>query len=225
MTAYVKLKLLNSSITLFSLHIRGEITSYGTITAMIKAAIFDFYGVICADAYTSWQNTMFDSNDPIRVQFIALANENDLGQIPLSEFYRRAALLAGVETDQAITGMGSAMKIDLRVMELIDKLRLNGVKTAILSNSPVSLYDTIANFGIRQKFDAVLCSGEVGFTKPGQAIFDELMKRLKVSPDEAVFIDDRQNNTDAAQQIGINSILFHDSGQLHDSFEKLGLLT
>ncbi len=50
--------------------------------------------------------------------------------------------------------------------------------------------------------------------KPYPEIYLRTLKKLKVLPQEAVFIDDRQINIDGAKNVGIDTILFFDQKQL-----------
>ena len=63
-------------------------------------------------------------------------------------------------------------------------------------------------------FDPEIFSCKVGARKPEAKIYEILLRKLELKPEEIVFIDDRKENIDAANQIGINGILFKNSKQL-----------
>jgi FMN phosphatase YigB (HAD superfamily) len=46
--------------------------------------------------------------------------------------------------------------------------------------------------------------------KPNREFYDLALKSLEIEPHEAIFIDDRQENIDAAKKIGMKGILFTD---------------
>jgi HAD superfamily hydrolase (TIGR01549 family) len=65
-------------------------------------------------------------------------------------------------------------------------------KLGLVSNftyAPV-IYAGLRKLGINQFFNAVLVSDEVGWRKPQPKIFNEALKRLKVSPHETVYVGD-----------------------------------
>jgi putative hydrolase of the HAD superfamily len=65
-------------------------------------------------------------------------------------------------------------------------------KLGIISNftyAPV-IYDGLRNLGINKFFNAVLISEEVGWRKPHIKIFQEALKRLRVTAEEAVYVGD-----------------------------------
>lgn len=65
-------------------------------------------------------------------------------------------------------------------------------------------------------------SFDVGKIKSDPGFFKELLDRLAVRPDEAVFIDDYNRNIFAASAVGITSILFENATQLEDDLTDLG---
>jgi FMN phosphatase YigB (HAD superfamily) len=50
------------------------------------------------------------------------------------------------------------------------------------------------------------------------------MKTYGIAPQNTVFIDDKQNNVEAAQTFGIQSIHFQNAAQLRKDLQKLKLL-
>jgi len=67
---------------------------------------------------------------------------------------------------------------------------------------------SIQRRGITALFDLIVTSAEEGVTKPDARIYQTMLDRLCMRPAEAVFIDDNNENVQAARAIGIRSILF-----------------
>ena len=57
-----------------------------------------------------------------------------------------------------------------------------------------------------EQFDVVVESATFGERKPHPSIYDEVIARLKISPEEAVFLDDIGGNLKAAKKVGIQTI-------------------
>ncbi|HUC19945.1 MAG TPA: HAD-IA family hydrolase, partial [Candidatus Polarisedimenticolaceae bacterium] len=76
---------------------------------------------------------------------------------------------------------------------------------------------------LRDLFDVVVTSQEVGVMKPQPEIFHLTLDRLGVKPDEAVFIDDREDNVRGGEAVGIHSILYKNTAQLERELKKLDL--
>lgn len=57
-------------------------------------------------------------------------------------------------------------------------------------------------------FDGGLFSYEVGVKKPDRKIYDAFLKKFKINPKEAIFVDNKKKNIDAAKKIGLRGVLF-----------------
>lgn len=55
-----------------------------------------------------------------------------------------------------------------------------------------------------QCFEKIYFSYELGMRKPDEAIFNHLIKHNDLSPKRTLFIDDKKENTDAAERVGMN---------------------
>jgi FMN phosphatase YigB (HAD superfamily) len=64
------------------------------------------------------------------------------------------------------------------------------------------------------EFNPVLISGEIRCVKPNLDIFRRCIELLRVKPGHTLLIDDRVPNVNAAQALGIQTILFRSNEQL-----------
>jgi HAD superfamily hydrolase (TIGR01509 family) len=67
-------------------------------------------------------------------------------------------------------------------------------------------------------FDAIVFSGVEKCRKPDEKIYRLALSRLGVSPGEAMFFDDVQENVDGANRIGMQGVLFEGA---HPAIEKI----
>jgi epoxide hydrolase-like predicted phosphatase len=72
-------------------------------------------------------------------------------------------------------------------------------------------------------FKIKVVSCEVGTRKPNIKIYKLLIKKLKVSPEETIFIDNVKKNLLPARKLGIKTILFKNAEQLKKELRKLGV--
>lgn len=70
-------------------------------------------------------------------------------------------------------------------------------------------------------FDIALFSAEEKVRKPEEEFFRLMLNKLKVRPDESIFIDDFVENIEGANKIGMNTILFKNT---HDSIQQINAL-
>ena len=97
------------------------------------------------------------------------------------------------------------------VEKWFEDLRAAGKKIYILSNFPEKLYhDAADELAFAQKADGAVFYWMERLTKPDPAIYELLLKRYGLKPEESVFIDDRQKNLDGAASVGIHTLLFTD---------------
>lgn len=108
----------------------------------------------------------------------------------------------------------------------VEKLRVAGLKTAILSNMPSdvarSLREPPSWF---DDFDSVIVSSDTGFLKPEPEIYRISLEQLGVRPSEALFIDDHGENVEGARAVGIQALQFESPAQLASALVPFELPT
>jgi glucose-1-phosphatase len=82
------------------------------------------------------------------------------------------------------------------------------LKTAVVSNAwPNASERCRTHWNLHEGFDELVFSCEVGLAKPDPAIYETTCERLGVPTREAVFIDDKQQNVEAAAALGMRGVL------------------
>jgi epoxide hydrolase-like predicted phosphatase len=114
-------------------------------------------------------------------------------------------------------------KLDDEVLKVVRELRKGGYKVALLTNCTAEALEYIKNHQIDGDFDDMILSYQVGITKPDLRIYKLALEKLGVGAGEAIFIDDKAENNDAAENIGIKSILFTSADDLVVELRKLGV--
>ncbi|XP_043834069.1 acyl-CoA dehydrogenase family member 10 isoform X2 [Dromiciops gliroides] len=95
--------------------------------------------------------------------------------------------------------------------EAINRIRAEGLKTAVLSNN-FYLPNGESFLPLdRKQFDVVVESCLEGMCKPDPRIYKMCLQRLQVEPTEAIFLDDLGHNLKAAAQLGIHTIKVNDA--------------
>ena len=89
------------------------------------------------------------------------------------------------------------------------ELRRAGVRTAVISNMPVTLRTYLErSCEWLPQFDCSYYSCDFHRAKPAAEAFLHCLNCLGVAPGEALFLDDRQENVEAARRLGIHAIHF-----------------
>ncbi|MBA2771303.1 MAG: HAD-IA family hydrolase, partial [Sphingomonas sp.] len=70
----------------------------------------------------------------------------------------------------------------------------------------------------------IVVSGEVKLLKPDPAIFELSLRRFRLEPRGALFVDDRLINVEAAASMGVQAHLFTGADSLSAELSSAGLL-
>lgn len=187
-----------------------------------EAAIFDFGGVLTTPLQESFAEFAeaigVDMSDLVRIMLKAYAGEEDslvtdfeTGRISEEEFSfefaRRVSEVAGreIESQDIVARLFGGMSLEPEMIDLVRRLKSEGLKTALLSNSwGLTSYprDLLAEL-----FEVIVISGEVGLRKPDPQIFRMTADRLGVAPDRCVFVDDHPGHLKAALEERMQTVL------------------
>lgn len=183
---------------------------------MIKAVIFDFFGVVCSDDY--WKLVRADKQ--MRSDFHDLADQVNLGSLSWHDFINTTAKKIN-QPVEVVYEMYETEKIDPRVLAYIHQLH-GKYKTALLTNAHYEFFEPLAERSELSKvFDEIIVSSRVGFVKPSREIFVHTLNKLEVKPEETLFIDDSQANVHAAEALGIRGVFFSNFNESKPKIDKL----
>ncbi|MEW6358719.1 MAG: HAD family hydrolase [Planctomycetota bacterium] len=133
-----------------------------------------------------------------------------------------SGLFAGLGTkldsnqlDEAIRAWYGPFSDNLKLLDetppVLAALKAKGLKLGIISNTiwPGRLIeDDLKKAGIRQFFDCVVASSDVGIRKPAGEIFGAALEKLSLPAGECVFVGDSiKVDVVGAQQAGMKSVL------------------
>ena len=96
------------------------------------------------------------------------------------------------------------------------------LKTALCTDAPDWLREQLTEgWKIADLFDVIIISSEVGLMKPDPEMYHLTLERLRILPQEAIFIDDKENNVIGAQAVGMVGIQFKDSTQTIREIDRI----
>lgn len=200
------------------------------MTNKIKAVIWDMGGVLLRE------------EDPIpreklaaeygisvnRLYELVFQSESSklagLGAISEEEHWNRIAQVIGILPDklrdfQARFWAGD--RVDPQLSDFIRGLE-SEYQIALLSNAWSGTRKALDEYykclGL---FHHIIISAEVKLAKPDPAIYREMLHLVKAKPREAIFVDDLQENIDAANALGIHGIKFQNAEQAITDIRKL----
>lgn len=98
---------------------------------------------------------------------------------------------------------------DLELLGHLATIR-SRARTAIVSNAWASTRERMAAAGHLGIADAIILSCEVGVAKPDPEIFEIALAAIDCAPDAALFVDDTEENVEAARAVGMEGHLHLD---------------
>jgi putative hydrolase of the HAD superfamily len=124
----------------------------------------------------------------------------------------------------------TAVKAESKVLhpecfEIAAQLAASGrYQLCTLNNESRELNDhRIQAFCLKKYFTVFISSGYVNEMKPHRNIYRSALEITQADPLKSVFIDDREGNIVAAQEMGMHGITFTDPKQLRAELAKLGV--
>jgi HAD superfamily hydrolase (TIGR01509 family) len=127
--------------------------------------------------------------------------------------------------DQWIAARRAAMRVRLDMVALAAELRTH-FELALLTNNGALLRESLPVLapeicGVIQRLHA---SCDFGARKPDPEVFTRLVRRYRIAPARALFIDDHDEFVEGARAAGLASIQFQSVGQLRASLQAIGCL-
>jgi putative hydrolase of the HAD superfamily len=190
---------------------------------MTKAIIFDFGRVISApkpsSLFRSYEDELGLEPGTINsIMFDSQAWQDALvGRKTVEEFWHEIGPELGLNSVKEVDAFRHRYRADEEinegVLDLISRLHGN-YKLAVLSNAPPGLAHWLADWKLLNFFEVVFCSGDEGIAKPDPTAFELTLERLRLKPDEVVFIDDTLEHVEASRKMGLHGILFTTAEEL-----------
>lgn len=111
------------------------------------------------------------------------------------------------------------------IPEVIEEIKASGKGLYLLSNFNQRLRGELHLAPSLLLFDGLVISGEIGMVKPNENIYRYLLDTYKLDPAECIFIDDRGDNIEAGEKLGIKGYLFDgDAEKLREYLKSEGII-
>jgi len=204
---------------------------------MIKAVFFDFDGVLTIEA----------TGTTSIVNYISAETGIDREQFNREYWKYSADLLLGKVTHEQIWGsICEALNREIPYQVLVDsfintalnpevvslarRIKSNGYKVGLITDNKADRMDVISKkHGFDGLFDVICVSAALGFSKTGEEIFWEAVRRAGVKPSESVFIDNTPENLIIPRKMGMHVIHFDNDKRDHEKLitqlEEAGVKT
>ncbi len=140
-----------------------------------------------------------------------------LGEASVDELWEYVARTLNVDRKELpafVTAFWNSDRVDEELLDFIQSLHAS-YKTGLLSNA---FADTRPSVGVRfprllNVFDVSLFSAEEGLAKPDPRFYQLMLDQLGIKAEEAIFIDDFEENVEGARAVGIKGVQFKNTQQ------------
>lgn len=189
---------------------------------MIKAIIFDCFGVLLTDVNRARRNEIAKTDLAAAQAIEDVFEASNRGRITREESAERMGEILHIDPAEILATSDAGEVRNQALIDFVKTLRPH-YKLAMLSNvrGRASL-DRRFNAGeLNELFDVVVASGDVGIIKPERQIYELTAEKLGVDPTNCVMIDDIQEFCDGARAVGMTAIQFKSTEQCVDDVNRL----
>lgn len=202
---------------------------------MIKHLIFDWGGVLSASQHDEAVNRFAQLGLPNAVEYFeegknwkGIFGEVEEGTISIEDFLEKVSQLCGepITFEQiAYAWWGFFSHLVKGILPQIEAWKKEGYQVYMLTNNNPFMMSYIKSEGFAPEgkpfytyFDKLYVSCEIGLAKPDKAIYQYVLNDINAKAEECIFVDDRKQNLDGAEQIGMSTYLVTDSENWIDDF-------
>jgi putative hydrolase of the HAD superfamily len=190
---------------------------------MIEVIAIDYGGVLGTEA-DAWDTTF---KEVMSTSQLTLDEMNriwekhwpklKIGVGTIMDYWNDAAKKSAQDPEKLREIYNNSITIDQEMFKLVKSLKIKN-RLIILSNDTTDWMNAKKKrFDLEDIFEKIYSSGDIGLAKPDSKIFEYVLNDLNIKPEELLFVDNQQNNIDAARKIGIKTLLFTDIKSLISS--------
>jgi FMN phosphatase YigB (HAD superfamily) len=189
---------------------------------MIKALIFDCFGVLYVRHGPEFVKNHAKNYDRIKGDVLDLHNQVDYGLISVNDFEQQLADLTGLTKGDVNRHFTRGFGRNNQLMDYIENSLRPHYKIGMLSNiGRGTMEEFFTKKEREQLFDSAVLSSETGMIKPNPAAFVHICDMLGVDTSEAIMIDDNGDNVRGASIAGLKAIQYDGFAHLKRSLENL----
>lgn len=204
-------------------------------SASIRTVFWDIGGVLLTNGWGHSQRTRVLGR--LGVDLAAYEGLHDRvnyywerGLIDAEEFFLQTVLrpnpMLGLTFDMLWPQVCAESRvIHPECLDILAEMKSSGRwRLATLNNESRELNEyRLDNFKLRSLFDYFICSGYIHEMKPKPPIYEAAIDISGFPAHTALLIDDKPENCEAAEQLGLHAICFETPSRLRESLQNYGI--
>lgn len=153
----------------------------------------------------------------------------DEGTTSIRDYWRLVATDLGVVWSEAtihelwVADFTGWLSVNPATFEVIADLHDGGTRVALLSNAGFDFASPFRFSPMARFFERMFISAELSTIKPNADIYLEVARELGITPQQMVFIDNKQVNVDGAEALGITGHHFVGAAELRTFLESISV--
>lgn len=180
---------------------------------MIKAIIFDCFGVLAEDGWLPFKRKFIGDNAELARDVADLGKQSDYGMIDYESHLEQVAELVGVNRAELSSALGRKVPNEELFAYIKSELRPQ-YKIGLMSNANYDVTRELFTPEQAELIDASVMSFESRMVKPDERMYMLIAERLGVAPEECIFVDDVERYCTAAEYLGMKGIIYQSLPQL-----------
>jgi putative hydrolase of the HAD superfamily len=190
---------------------------------MIKNIVFDLGNVLISFRPSEYfDKKQYPENIKARILSDIFASKEwlmlDNGELTTAEVIESIASRSSLRKEEIahIFNLRTELMYPLdQNVKLLPELKKQGFSLYFLSNFPADIFEEIrSGYYFFKYFDGGIISAEAKLSKPDSRIYNKLMEKYSLLPEESLFIDDLEANVKAAESVGMKGLVTYGSTEI-----------
>ena len=180
---------------------------------MIKAIIFDCFGVLAEDGWTPFKQQFLADKPEQLKQVQGIGKQVDDGSRTFADMIVQTAHILDIAEDDVWQAVNRKVP-NTQLFTYITRELQPTYKIGLLSNASYDIRSQLFTPEQASIFDASVLSYEVGLVKPDPRIYQAIAEKLGLDASECLLVDDQEQHCQGARAVGMQSVLFTGVPQL-----------
>lgn len=187
---------------------------------MIKAIIFDCFGVLAEDGWLPFKRKYIGDNEALAKEVADLGKQNEYGMLSNQDLERTIAQVLQVNPQEYRRAVSRRVPNEELFAFIATKLKPH-YKIGLMSNANFNVVHELFAPEQAALFDAVVLSYEAHLVKPDPRMYRLMAERLGATPEECVFVDDIPRYCMAAEEAGMTAFCYENVQQAIVDIQQL----
>lgn len=186
---------------------------------MIKAIIFDCFGVLAHDGWTPLKRTHIEPNSPMERAVAELGRQSDVGTISPANTITRISEAMGIGEEVLRSALNGKVP-NIELFEYINQDLKAKYKIGLMSNANYDVLHELFTPEQAAVFDATVMSYDSNLAKPDRRMYELMVERLGVELKDCIFVDDQERHVVSARNYGSSAVWYQSLDQFKTELQK-----